>query len=202
MRWENLFRDLEHQLDQELEYAQSDVARDRSRYESAQREWVAEVRGLLRHQLAEPKRCHLGELSLWIAVDNSGKDWVSGTVTAPRAHVGYVILNLGAVDRVYSDVAQERADSANRAMPDPEHSPRLSLAEKITLRIVLRDISRRRKSVALITAHALMHGTIDEVGADYLVIAEHGLHESRRRTGVKNQVFVRLSTILWVRLDD
>lgn len=199
MRWENLFRDLEQQLDQEIEYAQSDVAKDRRRHESAQREWFGELRGLLRHEPAEPTRCHLGELSLWISVDNSGKDWVSGTVTEPRASAGYVILNLAAVDRVYVRGAAEVV-----AYPpvDLDRAPRLSLAEKITLRIVLRDVSRRRKSVALVTAHASIHGTIDQVGADFVVVAEHSANEARRQSEVKNRVFVRLSAIYWVRLDD
>ena len=200
MRWDNLFQDLENQLEQELEYAQSDIARDRARYENSQRSWLSQVRAMLTSAAGEGGcRCFIDQHALWISVDNCGKDWASGTMTEPKVHSGYIILNLDAVERIEF---HPTGDQPQIESPSPNATPRLSLTEKITLRIVLRDLARRRKTLTVVTAYAELHGTIDQVGSDYLVVAEHSATQSRRNPEVKNRVFTRLSAVLWVRLDD
>ncbi len=200
MRWDNLFQDLENQLEQELEYAQSDIARDRARYESSQRSWLPQVRAILTAAARDGGcRCFVGDRALWITVDNCGKDWASGTLTDPMVHSGYIILNLDVVERI---AFIPTADPPQTESLPPNATPRLSLTEKITLRIVLRDLARRRKTLTVVTANVELHGTIDQVGSDYLVVAEHSATQSRRPPEVKNLVFLRLSAVLWVRLDD
>lgn len=200
MRWDNLFQDLENQLEQELEYAASDLARDRARYESSQRSWLPQVRELLSKAARDGGcRCFIEQHALWISVDNCGKDWASGTLTDPKVHSGYIILNLDAVERI--ELTPTENQPPTESLPS-NATPRLSLTEKITLRIVLRDLARRRKALTVVTTSVGLHGTIDQVGSDYLVVAEHSPLQSRRTQEVKNRVFVRLSTVLWVRLDD
>mgnify|MGYP000614939848 CR=1 FL=1 len=200
MRWENLFRDLEEQLDQELAYAAADLARDRERLASTQLEFGNTIRTLARgHSACAPMHLSIGGRNLWISVDNSGRDWVSGTVTEPAALLGYVVANIGSVDALDAPPALI-ADIT--APPVSERSARLSLAERITFRIVLRDLARRRKPVTIHSPLGESYGTIDRVGSDFVVLAAHARSHSRRNGQLTSALLLKITAIYWICIDD
>jgi hypothetical protein len=59
-----------------------------------------------------------------------------------------------------------------------------SLAARLGLAFVLRDLCRRRTPVRVSTIAEQLHGTIDRVGRDHLDLAEHDPDVARRDIAV------------------
>lgn len=178
MRWQNLFDDLEGQLESELGAEEVDLLAEEERLRLGRlglrdrvRAIHAEDAGPLALQLRGGDRVRLTIAAL-------GRDWVAGETDA-GIHRS-VIVPLGAVaalDPVGSQLAVSlRAD----AKPEPP----TALSAKLGLAFVLRDLGRRRAPVEVLAAGERMHGTIDRVGRDHLDLAEHAPGEPRRTAAV------------------
>jgi hypothetical protein len=167
MRWDELFADLEGQLETaERAELEAEVA-DRTRGELARLRLVDRLRpaagsavvltlagaGIVRGRLLE-----VGSDWLLMAEDGAGQCGVPlGAVLA--------VSGLG----------------VRSAMPGSEGA----LASRLGLSLMLRRVARDRSAVrCLLRDGTTVSGTIDRVGSDFIEIAEHATGEFRRRGAV------------------
>ena len=205
MRWDNLFHDLEAQLETESEAAQADIARDERRRQRADEtlwhallgQWEDRVRG--RHiEVWTEMGC------LWIAVDNFGDDWLAGEVLNPPAERGYVVLNSSAIRgvRVRSTELDRSSLDVRNGVEDSVRRPKTRRLGVVSFRIVLRDLARRRKAGWLCTPLFTEYGRINRVGRDFVemqVLSQPGFGA---KTPQVQAVLVPLATTTYFRLDD
>jgi hypothetical protein len=74
-----------------------------------------------------------------------------------------------------------------------------SLAARLGLPFVLRDLCRRRSALHVRTRHELFHGTIDRVGRDHLDLAEHEPGVPRRERAVRAVRLVPVAEVVLLR---
>jgi hypothetical protein len=196
MRWDELFDDLEGQLEQELAAERADV-------------------------LAEEERLRLGRLSLRdrllavaaggeelvlvlrdgrearLRVASSGRDWIAGEMTGGGRVRRQCVIPLAAVASVLPRGTQ-LAESLGAEPPDQEGRG-VELSLRLGLPFVLRDLARRRVAVDLTLPWGALHGTLDRIGRDHLDLAEHAAGEPRRSAAVRQTRLVPFSELLLVR---
>ena len=77
----------------------------------------------------------------------------------------------------------------------------LAEARGYRLSLALRELARRREPVRIeLVDGGRVDGTIENVGSDYLEIAEHDPGEARRRRAVKARRFLSLAAVAAVTL--
>ena len=167
VRWDDLFDDLEAQLD-ELEDAElaGEVA-DRTRIEVSKFRLVDRLRPAFGHRIAITLA---GRFSVEGLVANVGNSWVllredRGTeVLVPLVAITSV-AGLGGVT----------------AAPGSEGK----IAARLTLGHALRGVARDRSTVSIgLRDERRLTGTIDRVGSDFFEMAEHPLDTVRRAGNV------------------
>lgn len=199
MRWDNLFDDLEGQLERELAADEADLALEEERMRLG--------RLTLRDRLAAlldgvPRSA---EWSLRLALTTGeivplrplalGRDWMSGDIRDGSLAGAQCVVPLEHVVGVLLDAAQLSTSLA------PVEAPRAgSLASKLTVPFVLRDLARRRAAVELRMTSGAVTGTIDRVGRDHLDIAVHARSEPRRASSIVEHRIVPLAHLVMVRL--
>lgn len=198
MRWQNLFDDLESQLEHELGAEQIDLRAEEERLRLGR----LSLRDRIRAMLASPDGgTSTPQLSLVLrdgermspAISTIGRDWIAGEIEGTGARRS-VVVPLGAIAGILSDAGRP-ADGLG-ADPPPE-SP-TSLSSRLGITFVLRDLCRRRAAVDLKIEAERVHGTIDRVGRDHLDLAEHAVGEFRRSSAVAQFRLLPLDGILWV----
>lgn len=209
MRWDNLFDDLESQLEHELgaDDVQLRVEEERLRLGRLS------LRGRLRAAAGDDAR--VAPVQLWL-VDGTtvrlrartfGRDWVAGDLVddgreAARGRASTrAIVPLDAIGAVGMD--DERLVASLNAEPDADAArtdaaPRL--ADRLGLAFALRDLARRRAPVTLCTRAGVLHGTIDRVARDHCDLAVHAPDEPRRAGNVRGMRIVPLSALTLIRM--
>lgn len=187
MRWDELFADLEAQLEAGIgaEERENDAEEERLRL----------GRRSLRDRIAamgegrRPVRIRLldGEV-LEIATRTVGRDWVAGDL----AGGAQAVLPLHAVAALLPTPEQVSAD---------REQAQGALTDRLGLPFVLRDLARRRRPVQLRLRSGTVTGTIDRVGRDHLDLAVHPLDEPRRSSSVRRIEVLALAEVLLVRVD-
>jgi hypothetical protein len=174
VRWDDLFADLEGQLEQELGAEDLDVAAEEERLRLGRltlRDRIAALAGdRVVLELIEGTRVEL-------RVEAIGRDWVSGAAIGPPA--ASCLVPLDAIAGLLPDVTRIAA-----SLEAPPERPD-ALSRRLGLSFVLRDLCRRRRPVDVTTASRALHGTIDRVGRDHLDLAEHDPGEPRRPGAVR-----------------
>lgn len=174
MTLDNLFHDLESQLERELD------AELLNRLEDEERERRSKL--TLRDRLIaiqadqDPHQISLNLTDgreITGSIKNVGKDWVAIEVDSPQELHGALIVSLLALRSIRIPVGRERQSLGNQVGEVTDTalealSSRPRLAQKVNLAFVLRDIGRRRKPVYVYTAAETFRGTIDHVGHDHL----------------------------------
>ncbi|MDH6238969.1 hypothetical protein M2117_000356 [Aurantimicrobium minutum] len=174
MTLDNLFHDLESQLERELD------AELLNRLEDEERERRSKL--TLRDRLIaiqEDQDTHLvsfnltDEREITGTIKNIGKDWVAIEVDTPQELYGALIVSLLAIRSLCIPIECERLSLGNQVGEVTDSalealSSRPRLAQKVNLAFVLRDIGRRRKTVTIATQKQNVRGTIDHVGQDHL----------------------------------
>ena len=185
MRWDDLFGDLEAQLEAaEAASVDAEVA-DRTRRESALLTLAERLGGSLGRrvgvQVAGAGRVdgRLVELSgqwLLLAGDSGGAGG-SGA---------QVLVVLSAVQSV--------AGLAAGSDPPPAGGQRVRLGLGVALRAIARD---RRPVVVHLTGGGTLEGTLERVGADFVELTEHPADEvrPRRAGGVRTVPFTALALV-------
>jgi hypothetical protein len=197
MRWDNLFDDLESQLEQELGAEEGDLLAEAERLRLGRltvRDRVV--------TMSRPGEGGVDQLTLalrdgtlvTVTVGSVGRDWIVGELIGARR--GSCVVPLTAVAGVLPTPEQvARSVSAELAA-----EPAVSLSARLGLAFVLRDLCRRRAAVELSTGSAeRLHGTIDRVGRDHLDLAEHEAGVPRRAAAVGRIRILPFTELLLVR---
>jgi hypothetical protein len=207
MRWENLFDDLESQLEQELDAEEVDLLAEEERLRLGRLSLRDRVRAMSDGAEAEPVRFALADGSRAVVrVSAVGRDWLAGGLESTARRAASCVVPLAAVTAVFPTPAQ-----LVRSLEEPPAAPAPgSLSARLGITFVLRDLCRRRASVDLVvrggtidggTAQSgRVHGTIDRVGRDHLDLAEHEPGALRRDRDVTAVRMLPLSELVLVRL--
>jgi len=189
VRWDELFADIESQLEQELDTEARLFAAEEERLRLARL-------GLRDRMIALARGAHplalvlLDGETVTLRLETVGRDWVAGETelgTVSRA----VVVPLQAVAAVLP-----RRDQLGLQLPGPDAVP--DLGARLGIGFVLRDLCRRRVGVELRTRAGVVNGTIDRVGRDHLDLAEHDAGEARRDRVVRRIRLVPFDAILRV----
>ena len=179
MRWDQLFRDLEAQLEA-ADGAELDAeVADRTRRESGLIALVDRARGATGSRVSVRV---LGTGAVEGVLVEAGSQWLLLAEDGGRE----ALLPLPAVLSL-------SGLGARTAVPGGQVFARLGLAA--ALRAIARD--RAGVSVGLVDGSVLT-GTVDRVGADFVELSVHGAGEPRRRdglTGVRTVPFVALASV-------
>lgn len=199
MRWDDLFDDLEGQLEQELSAEEVDLRAEEERLRLgrlALRDRIIAICG------SEPKHSPWSiQLRLTsgrhidVRPDTVGRDWFSAALIGDGVRRAQCIVPLGAISGILltrSQVAQSLAG--------PDREPERGLSARLTLGFVLRDLCRRRASVELDLLDETVAGTIDRVGRDHLDLAVHEPGSVRRESAVSQYRLVPFAQLSLVRV--
>lgn len=200
MRWDNLFDDLEGQLEHELSAEELDVRAEEERLRLGR----LTIRDrLLAVDDAQPKgsaysiRVFLSDGSV-IAVRPAtfGRDWFSADVVDDSSRSSQCIIPIAAI----ASLALSRGQLAASLTADAGERGRATLPARLSLAFVLRDLCRRRSAVELRIMGSVLRGTIDRVGRDHLDLAVHDAGEPRRDAAVSQSRLVPLAQVVLVKL--
>jgi len=166
MRWEQLFTDLEGQLEAEQRAVVDGDVADLVRAERARLTLPDRLRAHVGEQLTWSMGA--GETSVTGELLDVGVDWV-----LLRARRGEMLIPLAAVHYV---TGLSRAATPSTG----------EVARRLGLTVLLRGLSRDRAAVRVrLRSGEEMTGTIDRVGADHLDLAVHAADLPRRSEAVR-----------------
>jgi hypothetical protein len=194
VRWQNLFDDLESQLESELGAEEVDLLAEEERLRLGRLTVRDRLRALHGGAAGESIGIALrdGE-RMPLAIAAIGRDWVAGETDGGTLRSAIVPI---AAIAVLDPVAAQLTASL-RGDPAPE--PPTALSARLGLAFVLRDLCRRRAPVELRVGAERWHGTIDRVGRDHLDLAEHAPGEPRRSASVARIRIVAFAALDLVR---
>jgi hypothetical protein len=197
MRWDNLFDDLESQLEQELGAEEGDLLAEEERLRLGRLTLRDRIIAMARPGDAPPEQLRLAlrdGSAVTVAIASIGRDWLVGELIGARR--GSCLVPLTAVATLLPTSEQlARSVGAELAV-----EPAVSLSARLGLAFVLRDLCRRRAAVDLSPASGeRLHGTIDRVGRDHLDLAEHEPGVPRRAASVGRIRILPFSELVLVR---
>lgn len=198
VRWDNLFDDLEGQLEQELHAEEIDLRAEEERLRLGRlslRSRLASLSGRPGAGVGYVLRVVLvsGE-TITIRPTTFGRDWLAADLLDGPASGAQCVLPLAAIAAVILHHDQVAASLGG------ESESAARLVDRIGLPFVLRDLCRRRKSLLLRTQGGLVTGTIDRVGRDHVDVAVHEPGSLRRAGEVQHYRIVPLAQIRLVQL--
>ncbi|MEP6842657.1 MAG: hypothetical protein ABJA11_03990 [Pseudolysinimonas sp.] len=199
MRWDNLFDDLESQLEQELGAEEGDLLAEEERLRLGRLSVRDRVVAMTRPGEGAPERLRLalrdGTL-VTVSVDSVGRDWIAGELIGARR--GSCVVPLSAVAGVLPTPEQ----LARSVVAEAAAGPAVLLSARLGIAFVLRDLCRRRAAIEVSTASGqTLHGTIDRVGRDHLDLAEHEVGVPRRAAAVGRIRILPFDELVLVRLE-
>lgn len=197
MRWDNLFDDLEGQLENELNAEDLDLRAEEERLRlgrlSLRQRLTAVSRGPGR-QRGTRILLVSGE-ALLVRPTTFGRDWLAADLLDSGGNDPQCLIPFTAIAAVILDPEQVPVSL------EPESESTARLVDRIGLPFVLRDLCRRRKTLGVQTALGTVTGTIDRVGREHLDLAVHSRGTARRAAEVQQYRIVPLAQIQLVRLD-
>jgi hypothetical protein len=199
MRWDNLFDDLESQLEQELNAEEIDVRAEEERLRLG-RMTLRDRLVALRETGAPAGRGVRVLLTDGTAITvqpvTFGRDWISGDLVDESPRRSQCIVPIASISALLLDRLQVAGSIEDGEQADEGRG----LSRRLGLGFVLRDLCRRRAAVGLQLADGLVHGTIDRVGRDHLDLAAHEPGSQRRESEVTHYRVVPFAQLLVVRL--
>jgi hypothetical protein len=199
MRWDNLFDDLEGQLEHELSAEEVDLRAEEERLRLARmslRDRIVAIHESAR--AGQSIRLLLpGGRVIAVTPVTFGRDWFSADLVDESARHEQCIVPLAAIagllltrDQVAHSLGAASVAESGRG-----------LSGRLGFGFVLRDLCRRRREIDLdLTAHNSQHGTIDRVGRDHLDLAVHEPGTPRRESAVQHLRVVPFAQVELVRL--
>jgi hypothetical protein len=199
MRWDNLFDDLESQLEQELTAEEVDLQAEEERLRLARLGIRDRLRSLSSTPATDDRSLHLllaDSSRVTVLPATFGRDWMAGELLEESGKRPQCVVALDAIDG-----ATLTRDQVLQSLggTGAEESPS-SLSARLGMPFVLRDLCRRRQPVELRLRDGQLHGTIDRVGRDHIDLAIHEPGTPRRESAVREYRIVRLSQIVLLRL--
>ena len=199
MRWDNLFDDLESQLEQELTAEEVDLQAEEERLRLARLGIRDRLRSLSSGATSDGRTLHLllaDGSRVTVAPATFGRDWFAGELLEESGRRPQCVIALDSVDGVTLTRGQVLASLDGSGI---EESPG-ALSARLGIPFVLRDLCRRRQPVELRLRDGRIHGTIDRVGRDHIDLAVHEVGTPRRESSVVEYRIIRLGQIVLVRL--
>ena len=198
MRWNNLFDDLEGQLEHELGAEEVDLRGEEERLRLGRLSLRDRLQAL--HEAAGPRdyslRLNLRDGSVVrVRPLGFGRDWMSAELLGDTARRTQVVAPLDAVAGIILD--REQVASSLGARPGDGAR---GISARLGLAFVLRDLCRRRSPVDLVLPGGSLHGTIDRVGRAHCDVATHEPGTVRRESSVLQYRVVPFSQLLLVKL--
>jgi hypothetical protein len=197
MRWDNLFDDLEGQLEQELSAEELDLRAEEERLRlgrlSLRDRIVAVVEAQGRDDAGGIRLFLTDGTALEVQPKTFGRDWFSADLIGGSRQT-HAVIPVASI----SSVAFTRAQAAASLSATPSELSQTSLPARLTLSFVLRDLCRRRAAVDVTTLAGALHGTIDRVGRDHVDLAVHEAGEARRESVVRELRAIPLTQLLLV----
>jgi hypothetical protein len=189
MRWDNLFSDLESQLEYGLTAEENDLHDEEERLRLGR----MSLRDRLLQLVSISDRganysiafVLTGGLAVSAKVKTVGKDWFAadldpvGRADAPQRR-RQCIVPLSAVQGLSLTRRQIRHSLEAR----PVHEGPGAITDRLGLAFLLRDLCRRRTPVEVRLATESVFGTIDRVGRDHFDLAVHDATAPRRDVDV------------------
>jgi hypothetical protein len=197
MRWDNLFDDLESQLERELSAEEIDLQAEEERLRLARLGIRDRLRALHADGSASTESCLLLSDGSRVSVVPAtfGRDWFAGELREESGRHRQCIVPLDAIDGVV--LAREQvAGSLDGAAAESSGA----LSARLGLQFVLRDLCRRRQPAEIRMRGSRLHGTIDRVGRDHFDLAVHEVGQPRRESEVVEYRIIRMSQLVLVRL--
>lgn len=199
MRWDNLFDDLESQLERELTAEELDLEIEEERLRLG--------RLSVRDRLVALHEARAGAAYRLVVTLGSGerlsvhpvafgRDWFSADVAVEGSRTRQCIVPIG----VLAGVGLEWSLVPGSLEPARAPDGHPSLSARLGLTFVLRDLCRRRRAVDLVVTGGELHGTLDRVGRDHVDLAVHDRGVPRRTSEVREIRMVPLAAVLLVRL--
>lgn len=188
VRFEDLFDDLESQLEAELGVEQRDLHAEEERFRIGRlelRDRIAAAPRLLDLRLRAGARLRLRRMAL-------GRDWLNGLVVEGAPVETGALVPLHAIVGIELD-GDGSAESV-RALHEAD-----VLQARLSFAFALRDLARRRAPVIL-EGHMPVAGTIARVGRDHLDLAVHEPGDHPRTSAVRAWRIIPFSSFDWVRL--
>jgi hypothetical protein len=196
VRWDNLFDDLEGQLENELNAEEVELRAEEERLRLGRLALRQRLTGVVDGTASGVLRVVLVDSeAITLRPTTFGRDWLAAELLGAGATVPQCILPFAAIAAVLLAPAQV-PDSLTEQTDRPAR-----LVDRIGLPFVLRDLCRRRKNLQIRTGVGTVTGTIDRVGRDHLDLAVHAAGTSRRAGEVQQYRIVPLHQICLVRLD-
>lgn len=197
MRWDNLFDDLESQLEHELCSEDVDLRAEEERLRLGRMSLRDRLMSL--HLSARGTdysiRVDVAGSLVRVSPTSFGKDWIAARLIGETSRRSHIVLPLRAIAGIVLD--RPHALSSLTATPAEGES---ALSARIGLTFVLRDLCRRRSELDLVLPSGSVHGTIDRVGRDHCDLAEHEAGTPRRESSVAHYRIVPIDQLLMVRL--
>ena len=207
VRWDNLFDDLEGQLEHELDNEDLELRAEEERLRlgrlSLRHRLMSLGTGAGPHAAGGVVRVVLTSGAvLALRPTTFGRDWLAadildaqatstGTGLAGASAPGgaQCVVPIAAIAGVILQPAEVRASLVMPAEPEP------GVVDRIGFAFVLRDLARRRKFVEVHTPGGLLSGTIDRVGRDHVDLATHERGVPRRTSEVRQYRILPLAEI-------
>jgi hypothetical protein len=199
MRWDNLFDDLESQLEQELSADDVDFRAEEERLRLARlgmRDRLLSLHAagdagtrLLRVVLRDGSR-------ISVTPTTFGRDWFAGELAEDGRRPPFCVVPLDAI----AGISLTRAQLDRSLESGPPDDTDRSLSARLGLGFVLRDLCRRRQPLEVRVAGGSLSGTLDRVGRDHCDLAVHDAGGIRRESSVTEYRLMRFSEVLLVRL--
>lgn len=198
MRWDNLFDDLESQLEHELSAEEIDLQAEEERLRLGR--LSVRDRIMAMHEsggIHGPIRVMLSTGAIIAVLPRTiGRDWISGDLVEESQRQSQCILPIAAITSLVLSRDQVAGSLASASTPEPAHG----LSARLGLSFVLRDLCRRRRAVDVQVASGTLHGTIDRVGRDHLDLAIHDAGTPRRENAVTQYRLVPFDQVQLLRV--
>lgn len=199
MRWNNLFDDLESQLEQELTAEEVDLQAEEERLRLGRLSLRDRMLSVHEASTGAPYSLRLvlasGE-SIAVQPSSFGRDWFAADLVDESPRRLPCVVPIGAVSGLILTRPQVEAS----LRPSPAGESARSLSARLGLGFVLRDLCRRRTPLELRTIGGVLHGTLDRVGRDHCDLAIHEPGEPRRESAVTQYRVVGFRELVLVRL--
>ena len=196
MRWDNLFDDIEGQLERELGAEDLDLLAEEERLRLGRLTLRDRLGALIPvSSSSDPLRLLLAD-GTRVAIDAGavGRDWIAGEICDDSPRTVSCVIPMPAIAGCLPSAAQMAASVDAR----PEAGIG-SLSARLGLTFVLRDLCRRRAAVHIRTRFEMLHGTIDRVGRDHLDLAQHEPDMPRRERAVRSVRLLPVAEVVLVR---
>ena len=198
VRWDDLFDDLEGQLERELHSEAADLRLHEERQRLEKLSLRTRLSNVARSAaLGDPLRLRIVLVSgetLALRPTTLGRDWLAADLVDAQNGRVQCVIPLSAIAGVL--LTEEQSLISLTVESDATGK----LIERVGFPFVLRDLCRRRRTVDLDTRGGVLVGTIDRVARDHLDLAEHPLGTLRRASEVLHYRLVPFWQIHVIRL--